>query len=204
MEAVYNVRQASQILGVSAMQVGRLIAQGDLDASRFGRSWAIAEDSVHRYSTSRPPKGRPLSTESAWYVLRFARPQSLVEASLLAVRCRRRSTTLNVRVVPGLLNGALTDSRVVVSGADAGLAHHAAITVGAQHVVYVRRSEVAPFLADHRASSGAASPNLMVRIVDDASWPFSDERIVPAHVAAIDLIDIGDERSAVEVLAAAE
>jgi hypothetical protein len=119
-------------------------------------------------------------------------------------RAALRPAAVARRSVPGLLNGALTDSRVVVSGADAGLAHHAAITVGAQHVVYVRRSEVAPFLADHRASSGAASPNLMVRIVDDASWPFSDERIVPAHVAAIDLIDIGDERSAVEVLAAAE
>ena len=42
----FSVAEAASRLGVSKVQIGRLIANGDLDATRFGKAWAIERASL--------------------------------------------------------------------------------------------------------------------------------------------------------------
>jgi len=58
---------------VSEIQVRRLIAAGEVDADRFGRSWQIELASLQRYADLRPTVGRPLGADRAWAELLHAR-----------------------------------------------------------------------------------------------------------------------------------
>ena len=44
---MYTTKEAAQRLGISMRRVNALIASGDLEAQRFGRSWMLDERSVH-------------------------------------------------------------------------------------------------------------------------------------------------------------
>ena len=87
-----SVDQAASALKVSPMQIGRLIDSGELNAKRFGKSWAIDPDSLRRYRLLRPGKCRPLSEQAAWKRARAVdRLDDLDEAIELARVVRRRS-----------------------------------------------------------------------------------------------------------------
>jgi len=58
---------------VSEIQVRRLIAAGEVDADRFGRSWQIELASLQRYADLRPTVGRPFGADRAWAELLHAR-----------------------------------------------------------------------------------------------------------------------------------
>ncbi len=195
-----SVERAAEHLGVSRMQVGRLIERGDLIASRFGRAWIIDRESLQRYAAARPSRGRPLSAAVAWRRLADARVRSLADLRKLANDCRRRAVPVPVRVLPGEFCSALLDHRLVLGGADAAIAHRAAVGQPREHVAYVRASEVDQFLTDHFAVRDDAGCNLVLRVVDDGVWPFDGNRIVGPVVAAIDLVDIGDIRYAAEAI----
>jgi excisionase family DNA binding protein len=195
-----SVEQAAEHLGVSRMQVGRLIENGDLLASRFGRAWVIDRDSLQRYAAARPGRGRPLSAAAAWQRLSNAHADSIDDLRRLANQCRRRAVTVPVRVLPGELDAAIGDERIVLGGADAAIAHKAAVGQPSERVAYIRASCVEGFLGDHFASHDALQPNLVLRVVVDEVWPFEEERFVSPLVAAIDLVDVGDVRSAAEAI----
>ena len=195
-----SVERAAEHLGVSRMQVGRLIQQGDLDASRFGRAWMVNRESLQRYASARPRRGRPLSAGPAWKRLIDADPKSLAEVRQLANECRRRAARRPVRLLPGELDVALRDARLVLGGADAAINLGAAVGQPRERVCYVRESDVDAFLADHFGSVDHENPNVILRVVDDDVWPFDGHRNAPAAVAAVDLVDFGDVRSAAEVI----
>lgn len=195
-----SVERAAKHLGVSRMQVGRLIERGDLLASRFGRAWTIDRESLQRYAAARPSRGRPLSAAMAWQRLANASAGSLADLRMLANECRRRAVPIAVRVLPGELDTALEDQRLVLGGTDAAIAHQSAVGQPRQRVAYVRASDVDEFLSDHFAVRGAADSNLVLRVVNDDIWPFNEDRYVAPLVAAIDLVDIGDARSAAEAI----
>jgi excisionase family DNA binding protein len=195
-----SVERAAEHLGVSRMQVGRLIQQGDLDASRLGRTWMVNRKSLQRYASARPRRGRPLSPGPAWQRLIDADPKSLAQVRQLANECRRRAARRPVRLLPGELDAALQDARLVLGGADAAINLGAAIGQPRERVCYVRESDLEAFLADHLGSVDHENPNVILRVVDDDVWPFDGQRNAPVAVAAVDLVDIGDVRSAAEVI----
>ena len=204
----FSAQQAADALGVSRMQISRLVRQGDLRASRLGNALLIDADSVSEYRDLRPDRGRPLSPRSAWALI--ARESVRLEsdgserdvvgaARHLAIVARRRADRHAYRVVPNRAEALLADQRVVLSGADAGQHQGAPVRPGEPHPVYVSSADLDQLVVDHRLRNDAAAPNVIVRVVDPGVWILND-RIAPPLVAAIDALDDGDTRSAAEIL----
>lgn len=53
---MYTTKEAAQRLGISMRRVNALIASGDLEAQRFGRSWMLDERSVHERAERAEPQ----------------------------------------------------------------------------------------------------------------------------------------------------
>jgi excisionase family DNA binding protein len=204
-----SAQQAAEVLGVSRMQVSRLVRQGDLRAHRLGHALVIDADSVRAYRELRPGRGRPLSPRAAWeriaaesghLIAHSSNRQALDAARQLAIVARRRADRRPYRVLPNRLAALLADERVVLSGADAGDCHGAPVRPGEPHPVYLSSNDLDRLVADHRLRHDETDPNVILRVVDPLSW-ILDHRVAPPLVAAIDAIDEGDARSAAEIVA---
>ena len=194
-----KVQQASEILGVSAAQVGRLIARGDLVATKWGAAWMVDAASVHRYASTRPERGRPYLPERAWAELLGSDVRTMDEAKKLAVLCRRRAERHGVRVIPGFLDSLRQDSRVVLSGVDAGRKFDAMVTVSPPMDVYLHVNDEEKVFKKYVSADHVTDPNVIIRVVEsDVLQHF--EHHVPLIVALVDLVAEGDYRSAQEVL----
>jgi excisionase family DNA binding protein len=191
--------QAADALGVSHVQVGRLIDAGELDAKRFGRSWAIDPDSLRRYRLLRPRRGRPLSERAAWQRVLAAGPPSNIDQAIdLARLVRRRSRNEHLRILPALHGRIDDDPRVHHGGAHAAIHHGAGIGRPDQRDIYIGASNADAFRADYRADPNADDPNVVLRILDEP-MAFGD-KFVPPIVAVLDLLDAADTRAAAEAL----
>lgn len=194
-----NVDQAADALGVSHVQIGRLIDAGELNAKRFGRSWAIDPDSLRRYRLLRPRRGRPLSERASWRrVLDADPPANIDEAIDLARLVRRRSRNERLRILPALDGRIEDDPRVHHGGAHAAIHHGAGIGRPDQRDIYISAGDADSFRAEYRANPNADDPNVVLRIVD-APMVFGD-RFVSPIVAMLDLLDAADTRAAAEAL----
>ena len=60
---MYTTKEAAQRLGISMRRVNALVASGDLEAQRFGRSWMLDERSVHERAERGRTAGRPKMNE---------------------------------------------------------------------------------------------------------------------------------------------
>lgn len=196
-----SAQKAAELLGVSRMQISRLVSAGEIRAERFGHALQVDLDSVHRYQDLRPGPGRPASPARAWELLHDARPGGLDELHALAVRVRRRSDRHELRVLPGSLERLLGDRRVVVSGAAAAAHAGAAVQDRPPYDIYVRRSDFGSLVEDHRMRD-SDEPNLIVRVVPDDVWLFEHGHHAPMVVAMVDMVDDRDDRSASEALRA--
>ena len=194
-----KVQQASEILGVSAAQVGRLIARGELVATKWGAAWMVDAASVHRYASTRPERGRPYLPERAWAELLDSDVRTMDEAKKLAVLCRRRAERHGVRVIPGFLDSLRQDQRVVLSGVDAGRKFKAMVTLGPPVDLYLHVNDVEKVFKKYVTADHVTDPNVIIRVVEsDVLQQF--EHHVPLIVALVDLVAEGDYRSAKEVL----
>lgn len=197
--APLSVDQAAEALGVSHVQVGRLIDAGELDAERFGRSWAIDADSLHRYRILRPQRGRPLAERAAWAKVLDAEPPNDVDEAIdLARLVRRRSRNERVRILPALDGRIDHDQRVRHGGAHAAIHHGAGIGRTVQRDLYISAQDAAAFRSEFHADPNAGDPNVVLRIVDDLID--IDLRFMPPIVAVLDLLDAADTRAAAEAL----
>jgi excisionase family DNA binding protein len=197
--AQLSVDQAAGALGVSHVQVGRLIDASELDAKRFGRSWAIDPDSLHRHRILRPQRGRPLTERAAWQrVLDAAPPAGIDEAIDLARLVRRRSRNERVRILPAFDGRIGDDPRVRHGGARAAIHHGAGTGRPEQRDMYISAQDADAFRADYRANPDANDLNVVLRIVDDPI-EFGDE-FMPPIVAVLDLLDAADASAAAEAL----
>ncbi len=197
--AQLNVDQAADALGVSHVQVGRLIDAGELDAERFGRSWAIDPNSLRRYRLLRPRRGRPLSEFASWQrVLDAEPPANIDEAIDLARLVRRRSRNERIRILPALDGRIADDPRVHHGGAHAAVHHGAGIGRPDQRDIYISAADADSFRADFRATPNADEPNAVLRIVE-GPIAFTDQ-FVPPIIAVLDLLDAADTRAAAEAL----
>lgn len=203
-----SAQQAADILGVSRMQISRLVRQGDLEASRLGNALVIESDSVNQYRAFRPDRGRPLSPRNAWTrILEVSARLDVADsdrdpmevARQLAIVARRRAERHPFRVQPNRLPAVLDDQRLVLSGADAGQRHGAPVRPGEPHLAYASNDDLAQLVADHRLRDDAGQPNMIIRGVSPDEWILS-HRIAPPLVAAIDSLDELDTRSATEIV----
>jgi excisionase family DNA binding protein len=196
-----SVSEAAEQLGVSPIQVGRLIKCGELRAQRFGKAWAVNRQSVVRYANIRSGRGRPLSAGSAWAQLLGAHPRSINEATDLAKQSRRRGVRRDAAIGIGKLPALFADSRIVVSGVVAAANAGAAVDENPPHVVYLKHSDYQSVLSEFRLLADHSAPNVVIWVVNDADWSF-DGPIAPPAIALVDLVSEGEHRSARELLKA--
>ena len=195
----FTVSNAAKVLDVSEAQVGRLLSRGEILGTKWGRSWMIDAASVHRYASTRPERGRPYLPERAWAELLDGDVRTLDDAKKLAVLCRRRAERHGVRVIPGFLDALRKDSRVVLSGVDAGRKFKAMVTLGPPVDLYLNVNDVEKVFKKYVSQDHVTDPNVIIRVVEsDVLQQF--EHHVPLIVALVDLVAEGDYRSAKEVL----
>ncbi|MCY4101723.1 MAG: hypothetical protein OXG55_00435 [bacterium] len=61
---------------------------------------------------------------------------------------------------------------------------------------YVSESALARIAASHHIEERSERPNLILRVIADADWPFPDGAgAAPLAVAAVDLLESDDERA---------
>lgn len=197
--ALLKVDQVADALGVSHVQIGRLIDAGELDAERFGRSWAIDPDSLRRYRLLRPGRGRPLSERASWQqVLGAEPPVSIDDAIALARIVRRRSRNERVRILPALDGRIDDDQRVRHGGVHSAIHHGAGVGRPDQRDIYINAADVDAFRSEYRAHPNVGNANVVLRVVEN---PIAfDGKFVPSIVAVLDLLDAGDTRAAAEAL----
>ena len=207
---VLGVAEAARRLGVTPRRVRQMISSGRLAACRVGRVWAINEHDLK--VAVRRPAHRPWKPASAWAVLAAAEgslPSSLqayerhralkrLEAGLadivvlLSERCRRRTFYAHpadvdrIVAVPGVV-------RTAASAAD----EHGIDLVGPGPAeAYASESVFGRIAAGFHLEERSERPNLVLRVVGDAHWPFpAGTEVAPRAVAAVDLLESGDHRA---------
>jgi len=195
----FTVSNAAKVLGVSEAQVGRLLSRGEILGTKWGRSWMIDAESVHRYASTRPERGRPYLPERAWAELLGSNVRTLEGAKKLAVLCRRRAERHAVRVIPGFIDALRKDPRVVLSGVDTGRKFKAMVTLGPPMDLYLHANDVEKVFKKYVSADHVTDPNVIIRVVEsDVLQQF--EHHVPLIVALVDLVAEGDYRSVKEVL----
>jgi excisionase family DNA binding protein len=196
-----SAQKAAALLGVSRMQVSRLVSAGEIKAERFGNALQVDLDSLHRYQDLRPRPGRPARPDVAWELLRHANPRGLRDLHALAIAVRRRADRHELRVLPGSLNRLLDDHRVVVSGTASAAHAGAAVQDRPPYDLYIRRSDYSALVKEYRMRV-SDEPNLIVRVAPDDAWLFERGRRAPMVVSMVDMVDDRDDRSASEAVRA--
>lgn len=206
-----GIANAARQLEVSPRRVHQMVAAGQLSGHRIGRSWVLDRADVQRFARSRPAAGRPWSPSSAWYVLALANGDAIQASPVDRSRAKKRlrvgleplAKRLSSRAQSCWFYGhravhseVLSHPSVVASGVSALNAHSVDLIVSDQAEAYVPQSRVSE-LADRFALDAESDrPNVRLRVVSDDDWPFeADQRVAPAPVVAVDLLDTEDERS---------
>ena len=209
--SLLGVAEAAAELGVSAGRVRQMLADGVLEGERVGRVWVIKADKLRAVLHSRPEVGRPWNAASAWDVLALADSNepnvSPVERSRarkrlaqgldeVAGRLRARADRRQFYAHPSVLD-RLADAPGVVSGGISAAAEHGADLVALDGFEgYIRASDLNKLVARFALDGRADRPNVVLRVVDDAVWPFQKgQKVAGRSVVAIDLLDSDDPRS---------
>jgi excisionase family DNA binding protein len=206
-----SVAAVAERLEVSPRRVRQLLSAGELVGVRVGRDWVIDGDEIERHRIPRRP-GRPWKPESAWAILAAENGDepagSPVERSrarrrlsghglvALADRLRARSNPRRFYGHPAALERLALEPGVVLGGVSAAAAHGADLVGGDLLEAYVPSRRLAALVRRYGLEAAPERHNLVLRIVDDAVWPFaSDVKVAPRPVVAVDLLDAADERS---------
>ncbi|MCY4517036.1 MAG: hypothetical protein OXB99_07360 [Acidimicrobiaceae bacterium] len=90
----------------------------------------------------------------------------------------------------------LSHPGVVASGVSALRDHQVDLIVSDQSEAYVLESRAAELVDRFVLDADSDRPNVQLRLVSDSHWPFEPgQRVAPAPVVAIDLLESEDERS---------
>ncbi len=209
--SVVGVAEAAAELGVSDRRVRQMLADGVLAGDRVGRAWVIEPQQLRRIEHRRPEVGRPWSPASAWAVLALAEGEdpdlSPVERSRarkrlaqgldgIAGRLSARAELRHFYAHPSVLD-RLAEAPAVVRGGISAAAEHGADLVAADGFEgYVRASDLDQLVTKFGLDDKAARPNMVLRVVDDAVWPFRPGQVAAERaVVAVDLLESDDPRS---------
>lgn len=170
-----GIADAARQLEVSPRRVHQLVAAGQLSGHRIGRSWVLDRVGVQRFARSRPEAVRPWRASSAWNVLAMANGDDVQVSPVDRSRARKRLQS-------GLEPLA---SRLSSRAQNRWFYGHPAVHSEVLSHPGVAASGVSA-LSDHRVDL----------VVSDDDWPFeAGQRVAPAPVVAVDLLEADDERS---------
>ena len=202
-----NSAEWAKAHGVSERRARQLASAGQINARKLGGRWLI--DDARRGGPLRGQRGRPLSERSAWAILDVldgAPPQGISRSEIARARRRaagaaglspdelaRRADVLPLRAHPGVLDAILSDTRVVVGGVQAASAHGADLIGLAGVELYALREDAAGLIGEYALRPARDDANVVLRVA--SRLPASLSRMASPAVAALDLLDAGDERS---------
>jgi hypothetical protein len=188
-----------------------MLAHGVLAGERVGRAWVIDSNDLRQVEHRRPEVGRPWSPASAWAVLALADGEDPDLSPVERSRARRRLAQ-GLDVVAGRLSARaelrrfyahpsvldrLAAAPAVVRGGISAAAEHGADLVATDGIEgYVRANDLDQLVAKFSLDDEAGRPNVVLRVVDDAAWPFRPGQVVAGRaVVAVDLFESDDPRS---------
>jgi hypothetical protein len=97
------------------------------------------------------------------------------------------------------------EPNLVRSGVSAAADHRADVLASEFLEAYIPSSQAQDIIERYGLNPDAERPNIVLRIVEDAAWPFAgDIRVAPRAVVAVDLLESDDERSRRSGLALAQ
>ncbi|MDJ0497497.1 MAG: helix-turn-helix domain-containing protein [Acidimicrobiia bacterium] len=209
---VVSVVEAAEYLEVSPRRVRQMLADDLLAGRQIGREWAIERRSVESLKQHRGPVGRPWRASSAWAVLAIADGAGSDLSPMDRSRARRRlagqglvglAARLGARAEmrrfyghPSVLGPLAAEPEVVRSGVSAAADHGADIVASDFLEAYVPAARIPAIINQYGLDPDAERPNILLRIVDEAAWPFAPEMDMASRsVVAVDLLEADDERS---------
>jgi excisionase family DNA binding protein len=205
--------EAAERLGVSAHEVRRLVASGDLAATRAGRTILVDDAAVRARLRSRTGRGRALAPATAWAALLEASGERAAwlerstksrlrrwlrerDPELIAVACRRRAERRELNVLPTYDDAVMSARGVVTGGISAAdqLASQISDVGAGTSEMYCSRHTLDALTRDF-GLTGTGRPNLIVRIptFDDAS--VLGRPVMPVAVVAVDMSESADART---------
>ncbi len=212
-----TVREAATRLGVNSQRVRALAKAGQLAAERGSREILIDPSAVERRAQQRPLPHRVLAPTNAWALLALAGQDRSITPSLDAVSPSARSR-LRARIrdgsiadlVPLLrkraevrwlhaddadLEAIMAETGIVATGVSVADAYRFDIAAPGTMEFYAP-AQLAAKLTRTYALEPSSRANVIMHVVS-APWPFAQELVrAPALVAAVDLADSPDQRTA--------
>lgn len=202
--------QAAERLGVSAHEVRRLIATGELSASPLGRLLLVDQESLLRRDQQVVRRGRALAPRTAWAALlevsgeraewldRSSRSRlrswlRRTDPEAIAAACRHRTSRHLLRVLPAYQQELLASTGVVHGGITATVGADISARTDDVQEVYCSDDRL-KVLESRYGLISSSSANLIVR-VPTFQWPFTSRRQMPVGVVAIDLLESTDVRT---------
>lgn len=209
--SMLGVAEAAAELAVSPRRVRQMLADGVLAGERVGRAWVIDSNDIRQVEHRRPEVGRPWSPASAWAVLALAdggdpdlspversRARKRLAQGLdqVASRLAARAELRHFYAHPSVLD-RLAEAPAVVRGGISAAAEHGADLVAVDGFEgYLSAGELDKLVAKFGLDDKVARPNVALRVVDDAVWPFRLGQVVAGRaVVAVDLLESDDPRS---------
>lgn len=203
--SILGVEAAANQLGLSVARVRQLAAAGALPAIKVGRAWAFDSGDIEAFPAQHRVAGRPMSPAVAWAVL-WARDGRAIEglAPYAVSRARRyarrdlddlwprlgqRAHLKALFVHPSRLDELPGDDRLVAAGVSGADHHGVGLLVPGEVEAYVRHGDLNDVVAEFGLIDAAGEPNVFLRVVGDAVWPFDDVRVAPRCVVAVDLLE---------------
>ncbi len=83
-----SVEESASLLGISGARVRKLIADGELHASKVGRSWVLDEESVMNRLAAKPKSGRPPKQDSSRETAIASTSKQAAELKELYLACK--------------------------------------------------------------------------------------------------------------------
>lgn len=202
--------QAAERLGVSAHEVRRLIATGELIGSSLGRLLLVDEESLLLRDQQVVRRGRALASRTAWAALlevsgeraewldRSSRSRlrswlRRTDPETIAAACRHRARRHLLRVLPVYQQELLASSGVVHGGITAAVGADILARTDDVKEVYCSNDRLKVLRSEYGLIS-TPSANLIVR-VPTFEWSFTSRQQMPVGVVAVDLLESTDVRT---------
>jgi len=205
--------EAARRLGVSANEVRRLLAAGDLKAVSVGRIFLVDEASVRTRLRAPKGRGRALAPQIAWAALLEASGERALwldrstrsrlrrwlrdhDPDAIAAGCRRRAVRADLRVLPTYRAAVMSTEGVVVGGMSArDQVVSGIVAVGdVADEMYCSKETLEKLSRDYGLSHAGAA-NLIVRVPTFDSDQVLTRRVMPRAVVAVDLLESDDVRT---------
>lgn len=189
---VVSVKEACERAGCNPAKVRELIRNGRLGAERVGNQWFIASLDVEQLRSIETPVGRPFSQRLCWGILGLLegrlpkvvlhrQEQSRIRSyqkqpvEICRDRLRGRAAAMALSVSTPTLARLRQDKRWIIGGRDAARHHLGGFESGGLLTLYARASLKEDFLDSSLGVPDELDPNLLLRLIDDAVWPFENE-----------------------------